>query len=82
MDSDFPAVLRPFLKYAGTHEINADTSLREMGLDSMRAIELLFAIEDTYAVAMPDEFLTDMTFETAGNLWGIIASLQSGSERP
>jgi len=47
-----------------------------LGLDSMRAIELLFALEDAYQVSVPDELLTDATFETAGSLWTAVASLQ------
>ena len=68
-------MLEPFLKYAGSAPITAESSLRELGLDSMRAIELLFAIEDTYQVAMPDELLNDETFATAGSLWAAIESL-------
>lgn len=79
MDSNFPTILRPFLKYAGTQEITADSPLRDLGLDSMRAIELLFAIEDEYAVSMPDELLVDSTFETAGVLWSTIESLRPAS---
>jgi acyl carrier protein len=75
MDERFPGLLRPFLKFAGTRPLTADADLHELGLDSMRAIELLFAIEDTYGVTMPDEQLTDATFATAGSLWAAIASL-------
>jgi acyl carrier protein len=68
----FSDMLRPFLKYAGAAEITPDSSLRDLGLDSMQAIELLFAIEDTYQVSLPDELLNDRTFATAGNLWAAI----------
>ncbi|NIL42978.1 acyl carrier protein [Salinispora arenicola] len=76
MDAAFPDLLKPFLKYAGTQPITSEASLHELGLDSMRAIELLFAIEDTYGVSMPDELLTDRTFATAGSLWDTIESLR------
>jgi acyl carrier protein len=68
-------MLRPYLKYAGAIDIVADSALRDLGLDSMRAIELLFAIEDTYGVVMPDEYLNDVAFKTAGSLWAAIESL-------
>jgi acyl carrier protein len=35
----------------------------------MQSIELLFAIEDTFGISLPDEDLTDTTFATAGSLW-------------
>ncbi|BCJ67441.1 acyl carrier protein [Polymorphospora rubra] len=76
MDNGFPGLLKPFLKYAGTQPINPEASLNDLGLDSMRAIELLFAIEDTYGVSMPDELLTDATFATAGSLWATIEALR------
>jgi acyl carrier protein len=47
----------------------------------MREIELLFAVEDAYGVQVPDEKLTDGTFETSGQLWAVINDLrtQTGS---
>ncbi|MGW1175137.1 phosphopantetheine-binding protein [Kitasatospora sp. NPDC002543] len=69
MDPRLPELLRPFLKFAGDREITAESPLREFGLDSMQAIELLFAIEDTFDVSLPDEDMNDATFETAGSLW-------------
>jgi acyl carrier protein len=78
----FIEMLRPFLKYAGGCAVRPDDSLRDLGLDSMREIELLFAIEDSYGVMLPDEMLTDTTFATAGQLWASITELavQQGIE--
>ena len=75
MDTGFLTVLQPFLKYAGSQPITAESSLHDLGLDSMRAIELLFAIEDAYQVSVPDELLNDATFATAGSLWAAVKSL-------
>ncbi len=69
MDARFTELLTPFLKFLGDREINPESSLRDLGLDSMQAIELLFAIEDTFAVMLPDEAMNDATFATAGSLW-------------
>ncbi|MFD8968195.1 phosphopantetheine-binding protein [Streptomyces sp. NPDC059568] len=79
MDAEFVAMLRPFLKYAGDKEIAEPSRLRELGLDSMRAIELLFALEDTYGVSVPDEMLTDDTFETGGSLWSMVENLRTAT---
>jgi acyl carrier protein len=76
VNAEFSALLRRYLKYAGDQEIADDTPLRDLGLDSMRAIELLFAVEDTYGVAIPDERLTDATFETGRALWTVIEELR------
>jgi acyl carrier protein len=82
MDSGFAATLRPFLKYAGDQEITAESRLRDLGLDSMQAIELLFAIEDGYGVTLPDEKLVDATFETAGRLWSEVAAIREPADTP
>lgn len=74
MDPRFTDLLAPFLKFLGEQEITAGTLLREQGLDSMQAIELLFAIEDTFDVVLPDEAMTDATFATAGSLWDAISA--------
>jgi acyl carrier protein len=81
MDPGFATMLRPFLKYAGDQEFTAESRLRDLGLDSMQAIELLFAIEDSYGVMLPDDKLVDATFETAGQLWAEIHRLLAGNGR-
>lgn len=79
MNAEFVALLGPYLKYAGDQEITSDARLRDLGLDSMRAIELLFAVEDAFGVTIPDEKLTEATFETARSLWGVIEELRAPS---
>jgi acyl carrier protein len=75
VDGDFIAMLRPFLPYLDDQEILPDARLRDLGLDSMREVQLLFAVEDTYGIVLPDEMLTDTTFATAGQLWTAITEL-------
>ncbi|WEH37231.1 acyl carrier protein [Streptomyces sp. AM 4-1-1] len=65
----FTGTLRPFLKFQGDEPLTPGSNLRTLGLDSMQAIELLFAIEDTFEVTLPEEAMNDTTFATAGNLW-------------
>lgn len=77
MNSDFVEMLRPFLRFAGDEEITARSRLRDLGLDSMREIELLFAVEDTFGVSVPDDKLVDSTFETGGGLWAVIEELRT-----
>jgi acyl carrier protein len=40
----------------------------------MQSIELLFSIEDTLGIALPDEALNETTFATAGSLWKAVAA--------
>lgn len=77
MDERFVEVLRPFLSFVGGQEVTEDSRLRDLGLDSMQSIQLLFALEDEYGVSLPDELLTEDTFETAGSLWRAVAAQQA-----
>jgi acyl carrier protein len=73
-------MLRPFLKFAGDGEITSESRLRDLGLDSMQEIELLFALEDTFGVSMPDDKLVDSTFETSGGLWRVIEEMRGAGD--
>lgn len=80
MDVDFACLVSRFLKYAGPDDVTRDARLRDLGLDSMRAIELLFAVEDHYGITIPDEHLTDATFETGGKLWSVVEELRATAD--
>ncbi|MEV5433790.1 acyl carrier protein [Streptomyces sp. NPDC052701] len=69
MDARFVETLTPFLPFLHGETITEDTPLRTYGLDSMQAIELMFALEDSLGVSLPDEALVEETFATAGSLW-------------
>ena len=76
MDPRYTDLLNPFLKRSGSDgtAVTPDTDLRRLGVDSMQAIELLFSIEDTFGISLPDEELNDRTFATVGSLWAAIAA--------
>jgi acyl carrier protein len=78
METAFVELLRGHLRYAGAEDIPPDAKLRDLGLNSMQAIELLFAVEDRYGVSIPDEHLVDATFETGGALWTVVERLRDG----
>ncbi|MFB5563051.1 phosphopantetheine-binding protein [Bacillus cereus] len=54
---------------------NFETTLKDMGLDSMASIELLLELEDQFDIVFPDELLTEETFSTAKTLWESINKL-------
>lgn len=72
MDTRFADLLKPFLRFLGDRPLTEDAELRPLGLDSMQAIEVLFEIEDVFGITLPDELMTDATFETAGSLWSAV----------
>ena len=82
MDPRYVELLSGFLKFRGDQVITEDSGLRELGLDSMQSIELLFALEDTFGVAMPDELLTEKTFASAGSLWQAVVEAGGVAAQP
>lgn len=64
------AIIVPHLKVADISAVTPDADLRSLGLDSMQAIELLFAIEDEFGCSIDDSLMNDETFRTPANLWG------------
>ncbi|MFC4856079.1 phosphopantetheine-binding protein [Actinophytocola glycyrrhizae] len=67
---EFERVLRPFLPSLGQRApLPADADLAALGLDSLRSIQLLFAVEDAFGVSLPDEMLGPALFATPETLW-------------
>ncbi len=68
----FQEVLLPHLPYAEASELSAADDLAALGLDSMGVVQLLAELEDAFGVELPDEALTEETFETVGSLWSAV----------
>jgi acyl carrier protein len=49
-------------------EIDLDTELREVGLDSMSAISLLLDLEKEFGITFPDDTLAPEVFRTGATL--------------
>ena len=52
-----------------------DANLEDLGLDSLRAVDLLIALEDNFGVFFPESLLTEETFRTASTLRAAIKQL-------
>jgi acyl carrier protein len=79
MDARFTEMLTPYLPFLRPGEIiTSESPLRELGLNSMQAIELIFALEDTFEATLSDEALTEDTFATAGSLWAAVEATIAG----
>jgi acyl carrier protein len=55
--------------------LGADVPLKDLGLTSMRSVDLLIEIEDELGVAFPDAELTEQNFETLGSLSRVVDKL-------
>jgi acyl carrier protein len=73
-------LLAPFLETLAPHlpsvgdarDIPLDAPLRELGLNSLRAVDLLIDLEDRFSIAFPDEALTDENFANAKSLMALL----------
>ncbi len=52
--------------------LDAQSSIRDKGLDSLALVELLFAVEDRFGITMPD---SEANVETLGQLAALIDRL-------
>ena len=69
-------VLSKHIKFAeDPQNIPLDKPLDELGLDSMRAVNLLLDLEDSFEISFPGSLLSEETFRTAANLHKAIHSL-------
>ena len=76
----FLEVLVKHLKYLKSPaDLTVDGPLRNFGLDSKDAVDLMLDIEDAYGFAFPDEFLNDKTFATAESLWQAVTTIKSST---
>jgi len=74
-------LLRKHLTFlAPGQELPPEASLRELGLNSMNAINLLLEIEEEFGVVVPDELLVADTFQSLTALESVIASLLGEAE--
>ncbi|CAM5422536.1 MULTISPECIES: acyl carrier protein [Streptomyces] len=77
-DTRFEELLRGHLPYLGaTEPLDADLSLRDVGLDSMAMVELLSSIESSYDVRFADEAMSMRNFETPARLWATLESVRA-----
>ncbi len=78
LDKDFGEVVRSALTECGaddTIELFFETSLSELGLDSVGAAELLIVIENEYNIVLKQQEVMDL--DTVGELWTMTHRLRS-----
>ncbi|MFC6887029.1 MULTISPECIES: phosphopantetheine-binding protein [Actinomadura] len=70
--------LRVLLGHLGAVEdvaqIAPDANLRTLGLNSMRAVDLVMDLEDAFDFTFPDSAFTDEVFATADGIWAVVAA--------
>jgi acyl carrier protein len=78
VNETFEKILRQHLPYLKADApLDPDALLKELGLDSMKAVDLVFDLEDELGVALPDDAMTAETFATAGQLWTALSGAEA-----
>lgn len=79
-DRTFEQVLRTWLRgLSDQAELNADARLAQFGLDSLATVGLITALEEAYAVTIPDEALTPMNFRTPQTIWTVLSAARGNT---
>lgn len=69
-------ILRMHARFiCGGAEINPDTSLALLGVDSLDMFELIVRIEDDFDLAIPAERITPETFATPATIWQLLCEI-------
>jgi len=78
LDPNFETVLRRHLTHLDdASPVPPDVPLKDLGLNSMQAVELVFDLEDELDLTLPDEAMTAETFATADRLWQAVSAARS-----
>ena len=73
MDERLADLLRSALPLLGDEPLTPDTSLADLGMDSVAAVLLFMDIRKVFGVSMSDEDLVGATFATPDTLWNAIS---------
>jgi acyl carrier protein len=78
LDPKLREVIRRHLSYLRVDEdLPDDAVLKDLGLDSMRAVDLMFDLEEAFGITMPDEALMPETFGTPATIAAAVRSAQA-----
>jgi acyl carrier protein len=58
-----------------TSEINMDTNLWDLGMDSLDNISIMIALEDEFGIVFPDKLLTEDLFASPHRIAEAVCSL-------
>lgn len=73
LNDTYISVLRGHLPLvSAAEEVPWVTPLKELGLNSLKAVDLLLDLEDAFDVAFPDSALTDENFYSAATLLAVL----------
>jgi acyl carrier protein len=77
-DERFDTIIRQHLPFLpADEELRDDIDLMDFGLDSLGIVQLLAALEETYAVRFRDDALAVENFRTPGVLWKTLSELSA-----
>lgn len=58
--------------------LDPEASLVDLGIDSLRLVELIIALEDSFEIVIPDEEMLAENFRTVGTISALVDRLAVG----
>lgn len=59
----------------GTELRSDDTPFTEFGVDSLKTVEVMLAVEQEFDLVFPEEYLTTSTFRSVSSVASVVADL-------
>ena len=77
MDDELSGILRSFGGLSvPVDRLDEETDLFAAGLSSLATVNVMLALEQRFAIEIPDELLTRRTFQTLASLRRVVDSLR------
>ena len=75
VNEQYEAILRQHMPVDDDFTFRDDTVLRDAGLDSLSAVDVMLSLEDTFGITFPDSMLTYEVFRHFASLRDAVATL-------
>jgi acyl carrier protein len=77
------SVLYNYLPEAPPEEsLLPDDTLVELGIDSLKLVELILGLEESFQIVIPDDDIVAANFDTVGSVSLLVSRILSGGNPP
>jgi acyl carrier protein len=83
IDTKVLSVLHDYLPEAPPGEpLRPDDTLMELGIDSLKLVEFIIGLEESFRIAIPDDEIVAANFATVGSVSLLVSRILAGGNDP